>query len=100
MHKLKVLILFSLFSMLAQASAPKTLGRWTVLMNLVSKEIKILENAKNKGPELKYRILELYSERLKLLHEKNSKNFMEKSKTANVSQNKESFFKETREYYE
>ncbi len=100
MHKLKVVILFSLFSMLAQASAPKTLGRWTVLMNLVSKEIKILENAKNKGPELKYRILELYSERLKLLHEKNSKDFMEKSKTAKVSQNKDSYFKETREYYE
>ena len=90
MHKLNVVILFSLFSTLAQASAPKALDRWTVLMTLVSKEMKILENAKHKGPELKYRMLELHSERLKLLHEKNNKDFMEKSKTANVSKNKES----------
>jgi len=100
MHKLNVVILFSLFSTLAQASAPKALDRWTVLMTLVSKEMKILENAKHKGPELKYRMLELHSERLKLLHEKNNKDFMEKSKTANVSKNKESFFQETREYYQ
>ena len=92
MHKLNVVILFSLFSILAQASAPKALDRWTVLMTLVSKEMKILENAKHKGPELKYRMLELHSERLKLLHEKNNKDFMEKSKVANVNKNKESFF--------
>lgn len=83
----------------AIAKNSKPLDRWTVLMALVSKEMKILENAKRKGPELKYRMLELHSERLKLIHEKNNKEFLGKSKIANVSKDKESYFKETREYY-
>jgi tetratricopeptide (TPR) repeat protein len=100
MNKLNIVLLIMLLSSAVQANAPKALDRWTVLMTLVSKEMKILENAKRKGPELKYRMLELHSERLKLIHEKNNKDFMEKSKVANVSKIKESFFKETREYYQ
>ncbi len=75
-------------------------SRWDELMNLVNQEMKILESAKRKGPELKYRMLELHSEKLKLIHEKNNKTFMEKSKVANVSKQKESFFAETRSYYQ
>lgn len=82
------------------AQAPKKVNRWQELMTLVSQEMKILENAKRKGPELYYRMLELHSEKLKLIHEKNNKDFMEKSKTANVNAQKESFFKETRAYYQ
>ena len=100
MNKLNVVLIFTLLSGAVAASAPQKLDRWTVLMTLVSKEMKILENAKRKGPELKYRMLELHSERLKLIHEKNNKDFMEKSKVANVTKDKESFFKETREYYQ
>ena len=100
MYKMNFVFLFMIFSSSVEANAPKALDRWTILMTLVSKEMKILENAKHKGSELKYRMLELHSERLKLIHEKNNKDFMEKSKVANVTKNKESFFKETREYYQ
>lgn len=100
MNKLNIVLLFTILSTGVQANTPKALDRWTVLMTLVSKEMKILENAKRKGPELKYRMLELHSERLKLIHEKNNKDFMEKSRVANISKIKESFFKETREYYQ
>lgn len=100
MNKMNFVFLFMILSASVLASRPKALDRWTILMALVSKEMKILEHAKNKGPELKYRMLELHSERLKLLHEKNNKEFMEKSKVSNVSKIKESFFKETREYYQ
>ena len=93
MYKMIFVFLFMIFSSSVEANAPKALDRWTILMTLVSKEMKILENAKHKGSELKYRMLELHSERLKLIHEKNNKDFMEKSKVANVTKNKESFFK-------
>lgn len=88
------------FSTSVRAEAPKKADRWTELNKLVSQEMKILENARRKGPELYYRMLELHSEKLKLLHEKNNKEFMAKSKAANVSKQKESFFKETRDYYQ
>lgn len=99
---MKTLLYAAIFtSMLSNVSAaePKKLDRWHELMKLVSSEMKILESATNKGPELQYRMLELHSEKLKLLHEKNNKQFMEKSQTANVSKIKESFFTETRAYY-
>lgn len=100
MKKLLYVLTFIVAVGLVEARPPKKLSRWQQLMNLISKEMKILENAKRKGPELKYRILELHSERLKLLHEKNNREFLEKSKKTNVTKNKESFFKETRAYYE
>ena len=74
-------------------------ARWHELMKLLNQEMKILERAKKKGPELKYRMLELHSERLRLIHEKNNREFLDKSKTSKVALNKESFFKETRNYY-
>ena len=100
MMKLNLILVFTMLSSSIEASSKQPLDRWTVLMALISKEMKILENAKHKSAELKYRMLELHSERLKLLHERDNKNFIEKSKTANVNKNKESFFKATREYYQ
>ena len=101
MNKLYFILLIFIITTGAIAKEAKPLDRWTILMALVSKEMKILENAKSKGPELKYRMLELHSERLKLIHEKNNKDFLQKSKTANLNKDKdkESFLKETREYY-
>lgn len=92
------LSIFILSISTAWANAPKK-SRWDELMSLVNEEMKILENARRKGPELKYRMLELHSEKLKLLHEKNNRDFMEKSKVSNMSKQKESFFGETRAYY-
>ncbi len=70
------------------------------LMKLITQEMKLLEKTVNKGPELQYRMLELQSEKLKLIHEKDNQNFLQKSKTTSVNHSKESFFRPTRSYYE
>lgn len=82
----------------AQPNEPKQ-KRWHTLMALVGQEMKILEGARKKGVEIKYRMLELHSERLKLIHEKNNREFMEKSKAIGSGRDKEKYFAETRAYY-
>jgi hypothetical protein len=74
--------------------------RWQELFYLVNQEIKVLENAKNKGPDLRYRLLEAYSEKLKLIHEKNNNEFLKAAKTQNVNASKENFFLESRLFYQ
>ncbi len=92
---MKWLLLAALISSTAfSAEAPKP-KRWEELMSIVNTEMKILENAKRKSPELLYRILELHSERLKLIHEKNNKEFL----ALKNGKDKESYFSETRVYY-
>ncbi len=75
-------------------------NRWQELMKLVQHEIKVIESATNRGPELNYRLLELYSEKLKLIHEKNNKDFLNASQSKQSGASKESFFFETRNLYE
>lgn len=97
---MKILLVAILFSGVAFANpkAPKN-QRWHKLMNLVGQEMKILESAKRKGVDIRYRMLELHSERLKLIHEKNNLEFMEGSKKIKSGKDKERYFKETRDYY-
>ena len=97
---MKLFFLLFFIYQLATASSVKKESRWHKLMLLVNQEMKILESAKRKGVEIKYRMLELHSEKLKLIHEKNNKEFLEASRVTGTSQNKESFFKETRSYYD
>jgi hypothetical protein len=68
-------------------------------MTLISQEMKILDRATKKGPELSYRLLELRSEKLKLIHEKNNLEFMEMYKSKSSQKSKEEYFQETRSYY-
>ncbi len=96
---MKLFCLFFFIYQLATASTEKKESRWHKLMLLVNQEMKILESAKRKGVEIKYRMLELHSEKLKLIHEKNNKEFLESSRVTGTSQNKETFFSETRNYY-
>jgi hypothetical protein len=96
---MKLFFLFFFIYQLATASTEKNDSRWKKLMTLVNQEMKILESAKRKGVEIKYRMLELHSEKLKLIHEKNNKEFLESSRSTGSHQNKESFFYETRNYY-
>jgi len=73
--------------------------RWNELMKLVNQEMRLLEKAKRKGVEIKYRMLELHSEKLKLLHEKNNREFMA-SASQGKKKDKESYFQETRAFYQ
>ena len=95
-------LLFAIFLISsAHATAPdaKKPDRWHKLMDLVGQEMKILESAKRKGVEIKYRMLELHSERLKLIHEKNNREFMVASRKIKSGRDKEKYFTETRSYY-
>jgi hypothetical protein len=97
---MKILLFAVLFSgIVSGAPAESKNTRWNKLMSLVSSEMKLLENAKKKGVEIKYRMLELHSERLKLIHEKNNREFMEKSRAIGSGRDKEKYFAETRSYY-
>jgi hypothetical protein len=91
---MKWLLFTLLISAQALAADPKP-KRWDELMKIVNDEMQILDHAKRKSPELHYRILELHSEKLKLIHEKNNKEFLA-LKSGKV---KESYFSETRAYY-
>lgn len=100
---MKTLLIALLYSSIAIAAQPKVNPqqvRWNKLMTLVNQEMKILESAKRKGTEIKYRMLELHSEKLKLIHEKNNLEFMVKATAAKTGKDKESFFGETRAYYQ
>lgn len=96
-------LLFALFiSTLAFAEKQEPVSRaqrWKQLMHLVGQEMKLLESARKKGVEIKYRMLELHSERLKLLHEKNNREFMDASKISKTGKDKEKYFTETQAYY-
>lgn len=96
---MKIILWSLLFISVARAEEAKTPARWNQLIKLVHQEMNILEKAKRKGPQLSYRMLELHSEKLKLLHERNNREFMDKATKSKIALNKESFFKETRAYY-
>jgi hypothetical protein len=95
----RFLLLIIGMTSLGYGAAVQSPNRWTQLMALINQEMRILENAKRKGPELEYRLLELHSEKLKLIHEKNNNEFLTKSLKSNIAQKKESYFTETRSYY-
>lgn len=94
---MRTLTIFLLALVSVQSAFPIS-DRWNELMKLVTQEMRLLERAKRKGVEIKYRMLELYSEKLKLIHEKNNSEFM--ASASKVSgKDKESYFKETRKFY-
>lgn len=95
---MKALLVAMLLTGLCLAEAPKP-DRWTQLMNLINKEMRILDTAKRKDAGFFYRMLELHSEKLKLIHEKNNREFMEKASQAKSGKGKEAYFVETRDYY-
>ncbi len=97
---MKWLLPLILISQITSAAEPTKAKRWNQLMGLVNSEMKILEGAKRKGSDMLYRMLELHSERLKLIHEKNNNEFLTGSMKPGGSRNKESYFGETRAYYQ
>ena len=73
-------------------------ARWNELMKLVRTEVEMLEKANKKGDEVHYRLLELYSERLKLVLERENKSFMD-AKDAKKHNTKEAYFTESLRQY-
>jgi hypothetical protein len=73
--------------------------RWKKIMVLIDSEIKTIKGNTYSGPELKHRMFELYSEKIKLIKEKENLNLL-KADVATVQKNgKEGYFKASKEQY-
>ena len=73
--------------------------RWKKLMVLIDSEIKTIKGNKYSGPDLKHRLFELYSEKIKLIKEKENLALLQADPKTVMSNGKESFFKSSQEQY-
>lgn len=69
--------------------------RWKTLMDLVNKEIQTIKGNKYSGPELKHRLFELYSEKIKLIRQKENELFLK----SNGKKKKEDAFKSSTDQF-
>src|SRR4051812_19365451 len=74
-------------------TATMDLERWKKLMTLIDSEIKTIKGNKYSGAELKHRLFELYSEKIKLIKEKENLNLLKADPKNVIAQGKDSFFK-------
>ncbi|RPJ77602.1 MAG: tetratricopeptide repeat protein, partial [Alphaproteobacteria bacterium] len=73
--------------------------KWSKIMGLVNNEIQTIKNNRYSGPELKHRLFELYSEKIKLIKEKENLNLLKSDPKTVAAKGKEAFFKSSREQY-
>jgi hypothetical protein len=103
----KLLFILTLLSanILLAASTPEIASpgfdqeRWKKLMVLIDSEIKTIKNNRYSGPELKHRLFELYSEKIKLIKEKENLNLLKADANVVIKNGKASFFKASQEQY-
>ena len=81
------------------ASQGFDLERWKKLMFLIDSEIKTIKANKYSGAELKHRMFELYSEKIKLIKEKENLNLIKADAQKVIKNGKESFFKASQNQY-
>jgi hypothetical protein len=87
------------FSEEPQDMAKVTAEKWSKLMNLVNREIQTIKSNKYSGPELKHRLFELYSEKIKLIKEKETQTLLKTDPKSVATNGKDSYFKASREQY-
>jgi hypothetical protein len=75
------------------------LERWKKLMALIDNEIKTIKNNRYSGPELKHRLFELYSEKIKLIKEKENLNLLKADAEVVLKNGKASFFRASQDQY-
>ncbi len=104
MNFFKVLtILISLFlcgQTLAAKKNNAAKAKWSKLYKMIEKEIKTIRKMKDLGPKLRYRLVELQSEKLKLIREKENIKFIELAAKGKVTGPKRQYFKETLSLYQ
>ncbi len=100
---MKVIILFTLFTfstgILAQSKTPvrndKMSERWHTLNKLINQETKTIKSIGRLGPKLQHRLLELNSERIKLLKEQENQVFLSSPKSLIKQKGKAWFFRKS-----
>ena len=78
---------------------PEDPERWKKLMVLIDSEIKTIKGNKYSGADLKHRLFELYSEKIKLIKEKENLTLLKADPKVVLAQGKDSFFKSSKEQY-
>lgn len=73
--------------------------RWKKLMVLIDSEIKTIKGNRYSGAELKHRMFELFSEKIKLIKEKENLNLLKADPGAVQKNGKASFFKSSQDQY-
>lgn len=73
--------------------------RWKTLISLVDNEINTIQKNRYSGAELKHRLFELYSEKIKLIKEKENYNLLKSSMNDSLKAKKETFFEGSQAQY-
>jgi hypothetical protein len=102
MKKLCSVILIFIFVVFqVNAEKPKPMSkRWNLLTKLIDDEIKTINSLKNLGPQLRYRIIELESEKIKLIKEKENLLFLSAHHLKRKKIGKKGFFKASQQLYQ
>jgi len=73
--------------------------KWKKVNTLLTKEIKTIKSLGRLGPRLQYRLLELYSERIKLIRIKENKDFLKADLMLLKTKGKKYFFRKSQKQY-
>lgn len=74
-------------------------AKWQKLLNMIEEEERTIKTLGRLGPRLQYRIIELHSEKIKLLKEKENLAFLRSSSKSRKKHKKEWYFRESRSLY-
>lgn len=100
---MKVLLITALLSSpflsIAETQKP-TMSRVEQLLDLTNREIRTIRDNNYTGPDLKHRLFELYTEKIKLLREKETQSMMKDDPETVIKRGKESYFAQSLEQYE
>jgi len=67
--------------------------KWNKLYNMINEELKYIHSFKKMGPKIAYRMIELKTEKLKLIRQKENKSFLHNALT--TKRKKSSYFRES-----
>jgi hypothetical protein len=94
----KILLLLILFtSLISTANAQELDERWHSLMALIEKEMTTIQGLKQISPNLRWRLIELYSEKMDLLKQKENIIFLKASPEEIKRLGRAHYFKTTRQ---
>lgn len=79
-------------------NTPKKESRWEKLNKMIDKEENFIKTITNRGPRLQWRLLELKTERLKLIKEKENHTFLNAPFKQRKKYKKDWYFKKSRSY--
>lgn len=89
----------TLFSKLNAATTEPAGKKWESLMTIINQEIQTIRSSTVSGPELRHRLFELYSEKIKLIKEKENNIFLKADPKRIAEKGKDYFFKSSTEQF-